>query len=98
MTRPVFWSPKAVDDLDAIISYVEKNWGNIIVNRFIEHLEKTLVVIKLFPESFPLVHEDSGIRKCVITKQSVIYYRLKNERIEILRLYNVRQDPQRLQF
>ncbi len=98
MVRSVFWSPKAVADLDAVIIYVEKHWGKKATNRFIDHLEETIALLKAFPEQFPLLNADHGIRKCVLTKQNVIYYRLKKEKIEILRLYDVRQDPQNVQF
>ncbi len=98
MIRSVFWSPKAVDDLDTTITYISENWGSKIADKFMNHLEETLAVLISFPEQFPLIHADLGIRKCVLTKQNVIFYRLQKERIEILRLYDVRQDPNRLQF
>jgi len=38
------------------------------------------------------------IQKCVATKHNTLYYRETNHRIEILRLYDTRQNPETLRF
>ena len=38
------------------------------------------------------------VRKCVITKQNSLYYRENSERIEILRIYDNRQNPRKLRL
>ena len=47
---------------------------------------------------FPLINESLQIRKCVVTKHYSIFYRETNSRIEILRLYDTRQNPENLKF
>jgi len=38
------------------------------------------------------------VRKCLVTKQNTLFYREVERRIEILRLYDTRQDPKKLKF
>jgi plasmid stabilization system protein ParE len=57
-----------------------------------------LAQIKNNPELFPLINSELQIRKCVVTKHNSIFYRETNSRIEILRLYDTRQNPDNLIF
>jgi plasmid stabilization system protein ParE len=50
------------------------------------------------PKLFPIVHNDLKIRKCVISKQNILFYREVHKNIEIVRLFDSRQDPKKLNF
>lgn len=38
------------------------------------------------------------IRKCVITKQNSLFYKIEGETIEIVRIYDTTQDPNKLEM
>lgn len=65
---------------------------------FIENLDYSINQIEKNPKLFPLINVELEIRKCVVTKHNSIFYRETNSRIEILRLYDTRQNPDDLTF
>lgn len=96
--RNVIWSPSAKEDLENIIDYLLHNWSTQIVQKFLNRLTRIINQITINPKQFPLVHPDLKIRKCVITKQNTIFYRLKKNKIEIVRIFDTRQNPQKLKI
>ncbi len=98
MAKPVFWSHLAEIDFDNILEYLHKNWDSKVVNQFIDLTEGVLQRIARNPRQFPYIHKKLKIRKCVLTNHNAIYYRDMKLRIEVLRIYDTRHDPDRLTF
>lgn len=100
MPRPniIIWSPLAENDLDNILGYLNKNWSNKIALRFINIIDEVLRQIAINPKQFPIINKNLKVRKCVVTKHNSLFYLQNNNRIEILRLFDNRQDPDKLRF
>lgn len=98
MTREIIWSPDAENDLVTILEYLELKWSSRITRRFINKIDDNIELILEDPRIFPLINQDMQIRKSVITKQNTLFYREINNKIEIVRLFDTRQDPQKLTF
>ena len=96
-TYSVVWSSLAENDFSCILEYLNAKWNERIALNFIDKVEMALQQIQVNPKLFPLIHKD-GIRKCVITHHNTLYYRINREIIEILRLYDTRQNPDNLKF
>ncbi|HKL36215.1 MAG TPA: hypothetical protein VJ899_07980, partial [Salegentibacter sp.] len=67
-----------------------------VKTNFIKRLDDYLQIIKQEPESFPESEKVSGLRRCVITKQTSIYYEFNDKEIRILSFFDTRQDPDKL--
>lgn len=98
MTKPVIWSPLADADLDNITEYLNQNWETQVVLNFLDQLDDLIALIQNNPKLFPVINDDLGIRKCVVTKHNTLFYRIKPDKIEIVRIYDNRQDPEKLTF
>lgn len=98
MARQIVWSPASKNDLEKILDYLEAHWGNKIVSVFITKIDNTISLIANTPQIFPVINKELEIRKCVITKQNTLYYRESNQKVEIVRLFDSRQDPKKLAF
>ena len=48
------------------------------------------------PKKLPGIFEMKGIFKCVVNKQSSFLYRIKNNEIEIITLFDNRQDQSKI--
>lgn len=57
---------------------------------------KNVDQLKLNPKSFPASKIKKGIRRCVVTRQTSVYYRIQNESIEIITVIDNRQDPKKI--
>ncbi|WP_165750591.1 type II toxin-antitoxin system RelE/ParE family toxin [Cellulophaga sp. Z1A5H] len=98
MLKEVIWSPSAENDFELILDYLQLNWNDRIINRFINKVDDNIRLILEDYKIFPVINEDLQIRKSVISKQNTLYYREKSGKLEIVRLFDSRQDPNKLKF
>ena len=98
MTRKVIWSPAAEKDLENVLDYLHSKWNNRVLSRFINKIDDCVGVIIEDPKIFPVINQELGIRKCVVTMHNTLYYRESGSSIQIIRLFDSRQDPKKLQF
>jgi plasmid stabilization system protein ParE len=98
MHRQVVWSPLAERDIANILEYLNKNWDEKVTNDFIDLTEELIGQISNNPRQFPVVYKKEKIRKCVLTKHNTLFYRGSKSRVDILRIYDTRQDPETLTF
>lgn len=98
MTREIIWSPAAEKDFESILEYLQIKWSARITRRFINKVDDNIELIVEDPQIFPVINVELQIRKSVITKQNTLYYREVNNKIEIVRLFDTRQDLNKLLF
>lgn len=98
MHKPIVWSPLSEKDFENILDYLDKNWGENVADNFIDLVENQINQISINPRQFPLFFKKKSIRKCVLTKHNTLYYRDGKTNIDILRIYDTRQDPDTLTF
>ena len=98
MALKVIWSPAAESDLDNILDYLNENWSKRVVIKFINKVEDTVTLLAEDPNLFPLINNKLKVRKCVLTNQNTIFYRATKSQIEIIRVFDTRQDPKKLDF
>ena len=98
MSKQIIWSPSSEQDFAEILNYLNRKWNNRVAFQFINKTEYLLNQIAENPKQFPLINNSLKIRKCVLTKHNSLYYRTNTKHIEILRIYDSRQDPQKLTF
>ncbi|MBZ0202635.1 MAG: type II toxin-antitoxin system RelE/ParE family toxin [Ignavibacteria bacterium] len=96
MVSEIKFSSKAERDFVSIIEYLENNWSLTEIRRFNKIFKKRIQTIKLFPYSYPSLSNRNNIRKCVLMKQITLYYRINENEIIILSLYDSRQNPSKL--
>jgi len=94
----VIWSPSAQSDIENVTDYLMHKWGVKVVERFLYRLRKLIKQISINPKQYLLIYSKLNIRKCVITKQNTLYYRIKDRQIEIIRIFDTRQDPGKLKI
>ncbi len=98
MSKQVIWSPQSENDFSDILEYLAQNWNKRIVLKFIDIVDELINQISSNPKQFPIIQKQKKIRKCVITKHNSLYYREIKEFVDILRIYDNRQDPRKLKF
>jgi len=73
-------SELAVFKLNHLLTYLDDEWGKLLSN-----------VSRAFPRS-----KFHDIHKCVVTRQTSLYYRILPDHIEIITVFDNRQDPEAL--
>lgn len=98
MNKPIKWSSYAQNDLAHLLEYLEAKWNKKSCITFLNKLDFCIELIEKNPNLFPVFNKTLGIRKCVITKQNTLFYKIAATKIEVLRLYDTRQDDTTLKF
>jgi len=98
MPKSIIWSPLSEKDFTSILDYLQTKWNDKVVRDFIEMTESVIGQIAANPTQFPVINRKSHVRKCVITKHNTLFYRDRKEHIDILRIFDTRQDPHKLKF
>ena len=88
----VFLSPLAERKLIILLDYISEQWGVNSKNKYLSKFKSAISQISTHPKSCPESLEMEGLYKCVVTKQSSFYYRIRNKEIEIITLFDNRQD------
>ncbi|WP_310377489.1 type II toxin-antitoxin system RelE/ParE family toxin [Flavobacterium sp.] len=89
--RKVNFSETAVKNLEDIKFYLISKWAERIYENFKNKLKENINLIATNPEAFP--KSDKNIFKCVLIKQITIFYRFNSTEIQILSLFDTRQNP-----
>ncbi len=97
MQRQIVLSNSAKNSLNQLFKYLETNWSNNVKLKFISKLENKLKVVRETPEIFAKSEIKAGLRKCVITRQTAMYYTFDEKSIYILTVFDNRQNPQDLE-
>lgn len=92
MKRTIVFSKNAEKGLSELFEYLEDQWSERIKNKFISNLDKVIYLIQIEPEIFPKSELNKNYRKCVLSKQTTIYYKFNTKRVEIVTFFDTRQN------
>ncbi len=98
MSYQIFWSPNARNDFVNILEYLNKHWGQQGVLYFIDRTEKVLQLISDNLLLFISSEKKPSVHRCVVVKQISFFYRINNNKIELLRFWDNRMDPEKLTY
>lgn len=98
MLKNIEWSEQSVNDFQQILEYLSKSWNSEIAFGFIEITEDNILRISKNPMLHPLINKDLKIRKCVVSEQNSLFYKIDGNVIFILRIFDTRQNPDTLVF
>ncbi|TVR39277.1 MAG: type II toxin-antitoxin system RelE/ParE family toxin [Cryomorphaceae bacterium] len=95
MKREIIWSARARKDYLELMGYLIEKWGLPSARKVNAHLLTILDQIAHRPEIFQRSLKHKDIRKCVLSKQTSLYYRVRKNQIELITLFDNRQNPNR---
>ena len=98
MDNKVIWAPAARNDFSNILDYLNANWNIHVSLKFIDITDRAVEQISTNPRQCPVVNKRNNIRKYVLTRHNTMYFSARNSSIEILRIFDVRQSPDRLEL
>lgn len=98
MLKLIVWSKDSEDDILKLIDYLLLNWGSKFADDYVKSIEKIIFQISVFPKLYPIIYNKLKIRKCVVSKHNTIYYRGKKGFVEIINIYDTRQNPRKIKF
>ena len=93
MKLKIRYSHRAKAEEIELLEYVINRFGQQKGQEVFFRIEKILDQISKMPKMYPASNNKKGLRKCVFSKQSSIYYRIEKEYIEVISFRVNRKDP-----
>jgi len=94
--REITISNLAQKNIEILFNHLELKWSKKVKKKFAIKLYDTLKIIQINPESFPKSGYNPIYHKCVLSKQTTIYYKYNSKQIRILSLFDTRQNPTKI--
>ena len=88
----ILWTEHALAELAQTFEYLETYFTEHEMRKLSSEVDRTLNLISHNPSIFPK-SDSKGIRKAVIKKFNTMYYRTKENNVEILSFFSNRQNP-----
>lgn len=89
----IYWTDFALKELANTIAYLEENWTAKELQNLASEIEEILLLISQNPFLFQCSDIKKDIHRVVIAKQNSLYYRVKNNTVEVISFFSNRQNP-----
>jgi plasmid stabilization system protein ParE len=94
----IIWTPDAENTFRQNVFYLIEEWNGVVAENFIAKTEEVIAVISTHPLLYPIFLKGKRIHKCLVVKQISLYYRIFDDRIDLLIFWNNFQNPRRLKL
>lgn len=91
--REVVITDNAKGEIEQIAFFLEHTYSNKTKVEFLVKLSEKLLFIESMPFMYPSSTKNPRVRKCIVHKNSVCFYEVKNDKIIILEVADSRIDP-----
>jgi hypothetical protein len=96
----IIWSAKAKITFFSVMDYLNSNWTKKEMIQFYQRTQITINAIKKNPALFPASSKNKAIRKAIIDKNNLMFYKIdpSHQKIYLLTFFDSRQDPEMLRI
>lgn len=96
MGKLIIVSKNAELELYTIAHYILVEFGIKASEKFLDKYNKKVFLISSFPQRYPFYDEENEIRKAVLNKYCILFYKEFEENIRIISVFDTRQDPDKI--
>lgn len=95
MAYKIRWTAIALEDYERVINYLIKMWSVNVAADFEEIVNKKLVNLSGQPYIGIASQKKPMVRSILLTKHNRLYYRITGHTIELLNIFDTRQNPKK---
>jgi plasmid stabilization system protein ParE len=94
--RKIIFSKRSKTQLEDLLDYLEYEFSFLTKSKFVDNFDRVVYIIQNDPETFVISELNKNFRKCVISKQTTLYYKFNSKEIRLLSLFDTRQNPNKI--
>lgn len=100
MVYKIIWSSVSIKTYISNIEYLEAVWTEKEVVKFINAVKRKTQLLSTHPDLGSLTNKRKNVRKSVIHKRVILFYRTKKlkKEIELIRFWATKQNPRKLKL
>ncbi len=96
MSYQLRYSSRSLKEYIQLLEYIQDKFGVKKSKEVDTQLQETIKQILINPQLYPATELRSRVRRCVFSKQTSIYYRIKDNIVEIASIRDNRMNPKTL--
>ena len=89
-------SVKAAKQLDGIFEFIDARWSESVRKKVALKIYKNFKSIEKNPELFPNSAYNKELKKCVVSRQTTIFFKYTLSKITIVSVFDTRQSPNKI--
>ena len=93
----ILWTDLALEELSETVEYLKREFSQKEIDNLGDEIERITSIISQNPNIFPN-SDRLQTRKAVILKFNTLYYRIMNDKIEIVSFFLNRQSPDKMKL
>jgi len=95
MAYQIIWSDEAKDSFQCIIDYLQHQFTEREVARFILAFEAKINLIKISPDSYRKSSHSANVYYTIILRKTILVYRIKQDTdfVELIHFWDARKNP-----
>ncbi|MBC5835744.1 type II toxin-antitoxin system RelE/ParE family toxin [Flavobacterium sp. F372] len=93
--RKLEFSNRSLKEIRIIVDYLNSKWSEKTSKKFLNKLKENIDLIQINPELFP-VSEFEELRKCVVSKQTTVFFIIEKNKVYIVSVFDTRQNPNKI--
>ena len=93
--RKLEFSNRSLKEIRIIVDYLNSKWAEKTSKKFLNKLKENIDLIQINPELFP-ISEFEELRKCVVSKQTTVFFIIEKNKIYIVSVFDTRQNPNKI--
>jgi len=93
MSLQVVWMPEAEKTFNDQIDYLASIWSTKVLHSFIDRVFEVIERVSEQPEVFPVFRKEQNIHRCVVHRNLSMYYRIGDDKIQILIFWPNKRNP-----
>lgn len=95
MAYQVIIKKRFYNKVQKVLSYLEKEWSPRVASEFLERIDYRIGLLTKQPYVGAPSSKVKDIRGLLITRHNKMYYKIKDDKVIILNMYDTRIDPKR---
>ncbi|MEQ9297175.1 MAG: type II toxin-antitoxin system RelE/ParE family toxin [Cyclobacteriaceae bacterium] len=92
------WTDHALEELQETYAYLEEQWSSKELRSLSMSIEHKIKLISQNPYLFQAADKETNLRRAVVARLHSIYYRVKENDVEILSFFANRKTPAERKF
>lgn len=94
--REIILSRTAAVKLEKLLNYLEAEWSSRVKQNFIQRLDNSIHQIQKYPLGFEKSQIKTDLYRCVVTKQTTLYYKFDSKKVYIVTIFDNRMNPKKI--
>jgi plasmid stabilization system protein ParE len=93
MALQIVWTENGLADYKQVVDYLLQEWPIKVASEFVRNVESRIETLSVFPEIGIASLKEPGVRSIILTKHNKLYYKVADNKLEILNIFDTRQNP-----